>query len=125
MEDKRWIIWGAVIALVVLFRIIGWLLKQARGAGGDRQMDRIAAAAKKVLAEQRQGARSPFPATAPKSAKPPRPSKLRPQKYGQAHSPTAAKSTAQAALAAGKRVPAVVRRGALFGGREPVIQRRR
>ena len=122
------------VGFAVLRGIFRMLRNLARGDGS--QMDRISAAAKKVLAEQQQVRRSsPVPTTGGQAGG------GKAQRVAQARSSigTAAKTkptrparaaamqksqSASAALLSKTRTPAIVRRG-LFTGNEPVIQRRR
>jgi hypothetical protein len=91
------------------------------------QIDRIGAAAKKVLAERERAMRSSaVPTTQGNAQRKNAIGTAAKAKARPVRSTAAAKKpqSASAALLAQTRSPAVVRRG-LFGGKEPVIQRRR
>jgi len=124
--------WGyAWVAIIVAFVVLRGLFRMLRGlttGGGNSQMDRISAAAKRVLQDQQQQARTSVPVTQSKNA------------YGVASKANAPKAksrpvraaastqkprNASAALLPKNRTPAVVRTGILSAGKEPVIQRRR
>lgn len=116
--------WGyAWVAIIVAFIVLRGLFRMIRGltTGGGGQMDRISAAAKRVLQEQ-QG-RTSVPVTQAKGG-------IGSGAKAKSHSVRGAASaqkqqTQSASLLAKNRMPAVVRTGLLSGGKEPVIQRRR
>jgi hypothetical protein len=123
---------AAVIAVGVGFAVLRGIFRMLRnlGRGDTGQMDRINAAAKKVLADQQQTMRSSVPTTDAKGidGKPHRKSSIATaakakQRPIRAASPQKAQGSS-AALLSQIRHPAVVRRG-LLTAKEPVIQRRR
>jgi len=97
--DQRLAIWIAIIVLIVVFRMLRFVFGRARQPKADQDLARLTAAAEKVLAA--------------KAAKPARLSKL----------PATARNHSKPAIVPNSA--AVIRRGGLLGGREPVIQRRR
>ena len=97
---------------MVVLRVVGWLVRLMRGGSGDRQMDRIAAAAKRVLKEQQTG-RSHIPIT---QGKPQRSSSSQQRQHAQNQPRHGETQNA-------RPVSAVIRRRNTAG--EPVIQRRR
>jgi hypothetical protein len=127
---------AVAVAIFIGFALVRGIFRMLRNlAGGNTgQMDRINAAAKKVLAEQQQAMRSSgVPATNTKGAgaKPQRGTPLRSSSAAKAKPARQARTadmqksqTASAALLSTTRTPAIVRTG-VFSGKEPVIQRRR
>jgi len=102
--DQRLAIWIGIIVLIVVFRMLRFVFGRARQQKADQNLTRLTAAAERVLAEQ---------ARKPARAKPARASKL----------PATVRSPKTAIVPSSS---AVIRRGGgMFGGREPVIQRRR
>jgi hypothetical protein len=113
MSDSRWLIWVGLILLFMLFRGVRALLRGTKSASDG--MTRLNAAAERILKERGAATSNPIPRTKanPMGAKPTR---------GQI---AAAKPRNSPAVMKVGATPAVVRRGNLLGGREPVIQRRR
>jgi hypothetical protein len=120
MNDNRWWIWIVVVFVLLAFRGLGALLrtvKRANTGTADSGMDRMNAAAERILKERaqsgaNQSGANPLPRTGVKSRKPAATSKPRPQ-----HQHVVPKTPS---------TPAVIRRGGLLSAsREPVIQRRR
>ena len=110
MDDHRWWIWTAVIALFVVFRGLRAIFRGVTGANANNGMARMNAAAERILKERKgTAATNPIPRTS---------------QTGQKAKPTAKPVPKPHAHAVHKTIsaPAVIRRS---GGREPVIQRRR
>jgi hypothetical protein len=110
-----------------IFRMLRSLVAGDRGQMDRGQMNRISAAAKKVLAEQQRTMRgSAVPMTESGSQRKNAIGTAAKVKARPARSAGAPKKSgsASAALLAKTRSPAVVRPG-FFAGKEPVIQRRR
>jgi len=123
VQDERWKIWAAIIAFFVFIRLVRGVFRAMSGAKGSAKtgdgMARLNAAAERILKErsasaQKSGAANPLPRAGTSSAKP----KPRVQIYN-------AKAGAKSGPIQSRSNPAVMRRGGLLSGQEPVIQRRR
>jgi len=121
------------IAIFIAFVLLRAAIRMIRG-GGKSQMDRIDAAAKRVLQDQKSG-RSAVPLTqtmtqaqsqAKAQSEAPRSSRQTQQRQNAQNQPRKGVTKTARPLST-NRTPAVIRRGAglLSGAREPVIQRRR
>ena len=126
----------AWVAIIVAFVVLRGLFRLIRGlgSGGGNQMDRMNAAAKRVLQDQKSG-RSAVPLTqtmtqaqsqAKAQSEAPRSSRQTQQRQNAQNQPRKGVTKTARPLST-NRTPAVIRRGAglLSGAREPVIQRRR
>ena len=109
------------IGIALLRGVFRALRNLARGDAS--QMNRMTAAAKKVLAEQQQTRRGSVPTKGAQGRNPIAAGKAKPRPVRSAAAPKKPQG-AGAALLSKTRAPAVVRPG-LFAGKEPVIQRRR
>lgn len=108
--------WWGWLAVVVFFVIVqAWRALVRSTKSTDTGMARLNAAAERILKERQGGSpkSNPIPRTKGAAAKPMR-------------SPTAANPKPRSAAPLPRSTtPAVIRRSGIFGGREPVIQRRR
>jgi hypothetical protein len=124
VQDERWKIWAAIIAFFVFIRLVRGVFRAMSGAKGGAKtgdgMARLNAAAERILKErsasgQKSGTANPLPRSSGATAAQPKP---RVQVYN-------AKPGAKSGPIQTRSNPAVMRRGGLLSGQEPVIQRRR
>lgn len=111
MQDNRWLGWVGLIIAFAIFQAVRAVLRGASKPNSG--MARLNAAAERILKERGATTSNPIPRTQALSSKATR-------------SPNAAsKPRAAGALLPKSTTPAVIRRGGLLSGKEPVIQRRR